>query len=61
MITKTMYPQPDCARSEWLNLNGEWAFSFDAPTYDAKINVPYPWGAPLSGIDESKAGTGFYR
>ena len=61
MITKTMYPQPDCARSEWLNLNGEWAFSFDAPTYDAKINVPYPWGSPLSGIDESKAGTGFYR
>jgi len=56
-----MYPQPDFARAEWLNLNGEWEFSFDAPAYDAKINVPYPWGSPRSGIDESRDGTGFYR
>lgn len=61
MITKTAFPQPDLERGEWLNLNGEWDFSFDAPDYDRKINVPYPWGSPLSGISESKNGTGFYR
>jgi len=61
MILKTAYPQPDFARSEWLNLNGTWAFSFDAPTYDMEIEVPYPWGSPLSGIRESKDGTGYYR
>ncbi|MBQ8510522.1 MAG: glycoside hydrolase family 2 [Clostridia bacterium] len=61
MIQKNAYPQPDFARAEWLNLNGAWDFSFDAPTYDKIIEVPYPWGSPLSGIDESKAGTGYYR
>lgn len=61
MCMKTMYPQPDFARGEWLNLNGIWDFSFDAPTYDKTINVPYAWGSPLSGIDESKPGTGYYR
>ena len=61
MVKKLLYPQPDFARAEWMNLNGEWDFSFDTPTYDKKINVPYPWGSPLSGISESKDGTGFYR
>ncbi|MBE6560785.1 MAG: glycoside hydrolase family 2 [Ruminococcaceae bacterium] len=61
MIMKTAYPQPDFARSEWLNLNGTWDFSFDEPIYDRTIEVPYPWGSPLSGINESKDGTGFYR
>ena len=61
MIMKKMFPQPEKERSEWLNLNGEWEFSFDAPVYDRKINVPYPWGSPLSGISESKDGRGFYR
>ncbi len=61
MIMKTNYPQPDFERGEWLNLNGEWEFSFDKPTYDSKINVPYPWGSPLSGISDSKNGTGWYR
>ncbi|MBQ2277520.1 MAG: glycoside hydrolase family 2, partial [Clostridia bacterium] len=61
MVTKTMFPLQDFARSEWLNLNGTWDFSFDEPTYDTVIEVPYPWGSPLSGIAESKDGTGFYR
>lgn len=61
MIMKNAYPQPDFARAEWLNLNGTWEFSFDEPRYDAQIEVPYPWGSPLSGIAESKDGTGFYR
>ncbi len=57
MIMKTAYPQPDFARSEWHNLNGAWDFSYvpsgpidDAPAYDLKIEVPYPWGSPLSGV-----------
>ena len=61
MIMKNMYPDPGFARGEWLNLNGEWEFSFDKPTYDTSINLPYPWGSPLSGISESKNGTGWYR
>ncbi len=61
MVKKLLYPQPDFARDNWLNLNGEWEFSFDEPKYDMKINVPYPWGSPLSGIDDSKDGTGYYR
>ena len=61
MVTKTMFPLQDFARPEWLNLNGTWEFSFDEPTYDTTIEVPYPWGSPLSGIAESKDGTGYYR
>jgi len=61
MVKKLLYPQPDFERGNWLNLNGKWEFSFDEPVYDTKINVPYPWGSPLSGISESKNGTGFYR
>lgn len=61
MVAKNLFPQPLVAREEWLNLNGEWDFSFDTPAYNDKINLPYPWGAPLSGINESKNGTGFYR
>ena len=49
MIMKNMYPDPGFARGEWLNLNGEWEFSFDKPTYDTSINLPYSWGSPLSG------------
>lgn len=61
MIMKNAFPQPDMRRSEWLNLNGEWDFSLDSPVFDRKINVPYPWGSPLSGIEDDKDGTGYYR
>ena len=68
MIFKTAYPQPDFARSDWYNLNGTWDFSFapegqtlDAPAYDGKIEVPYPWGSPMSGIACGDNGTGYYR
>lgn len=60
-MRKQAYPNPDFARQSWLNLNGEWQFSFDEPSFDGKIEVPYPWGSPLSGISESKNGKGFYR
>ena len=61
MLQKIRYPQPYKEVSQWLNLNGAWDFSFDAPTYDKVIEVPYPWGSPLSGIDEAKDGTAYYR
>ncbi len=60
-VRKTYYPQPDAQRSEWLNLNGTWVFSLDAPVYDRTIEVPYPWGSPLSGISDERDGRGYYR
>ncbi len=61
MILKTRFPEPDHARTSFLSLNGSWAFSLDTPTYDSTIEVPYPWGSPLSGISEERDGTGYYR
>lgn len=29
LIPRPEYPRPQCRRSAWNNLNGEWAFSFD--------------------------------
>jgi len=60
-VMKTCFPQPDVQRSEWLNLNGTWEFSLNEKTYAGTIEVPYPWGSPLSGVTEEKDGTGFYR
>jgi len=60
MIQKKHYPQPYKEVAEWLNLNGTWKFSFDKPVYDRKIEVPYPWGSPLSGISEEVDGTAYY-
>ena len=60
-MQKKAYPQPDFARNEWLNLNGSWEFSFDTPDLDQTIEVPYPWGSPLSGIEESRDATAYYH
>ena len=60
------HPRPDFARSEWQNLNGPWAFRFDKaevgeregwPTaaldsFPLTISVPFPWGSPLSGVED---------
>ncbi len=61
MLRKIMFPQPNFERKEWLNLNGTWEFSFDKAAYDRKIEVPYPWGSPLSGISDSTGDTAYYR
>lgn len=59
---KTAHPSPDRYREKWLNLNGEWDFSFDEPVFDKKINVPFSWTCPLSGIEAvDKKGTAYYR
>ena len=57
------HPRPDFERPDWVNLNGSWAFEFDkndqgvaqkwmngARKFSKTINVPFPWGAPLSGV-----------
>lgn len=58
---KLLHPRPDKWRSTYINLNGEWDFSLDAPTYDRRITVPFSWASPLSGIAENHKGTGYYR
>jgi len=66
------HPRPDFQRSAWQNLNGRWAFRFDpddagigeawynaTASFPLEITVPFPWGAPLSGV-EDEARIGWY-
>ena len=58
------HPRPDFERAEWMNLNGHWAFTFDAAlagkvlsgedcsVMDRKILVPFPWGSKLSEVED---------
>ena len=59
------HPRPDFERTNWINLNGIWDFEFDSlnigieknwangqTNFSKKINVPFPWGAPLSGVKD---------
>jgi hypothetical protein len=58
------HPRPDFERAEWLNLNGYWDFEFDTTDvgeaekwaegerpFAKKILVPFPWGSPLSEVE----------
>ncbi|MFV0341508.1 MAG: glycoside hydrolase family 2 protein [Anaerocolumna sp.] len=62
-----LYPRPQLERNDWMNLNGEWNFSFDDNRKgeterwyinfpkNQKIIVPYTYETALSGIkDESR-------
>ena len=60
------HPRPDLQRSEWLNLNGSWDFTFDsslvAPkAYSHKIQVPFPWGSKLSGVKDEADVAWYHR
>jgi hypothetical protein len=59
------HPRPDFERSDWINLNGYWDFQFDTNNrgeaenwaqskrdFTEKILVPFPWGSPLSEIED---------
>ncbi len=59
------HPRPDFERANWINLNGSWDFEFDSlnvglkqkwqsnnTQFSKKINVPFPWGSPLSGVKD---------
>ena len=51
-IPRPEYPRPQFRReNSWMNLNGEWEFSFDRDTFDMKIMVPYAYQTKLSGIN----------
>lgn len=62
-VPRPEYPRPQFERDCWLNLNGEWEFSFDdnnigiksmwyqSHDFDMKINVPFTYQCQLSGID----------
>ncbi|MFF2911462.1 glycoside hydrolase family 2 protein [Paenibacillus sp. NPDC057934] len=60
------YPRPQFVRSPWLDLNGEWDFSFDDDKAGVaerwmdhfpaaqKINVPFTYETKASGIGDEK-------
>lgn len=56
-----MYPRPQLRRQNWQPLDGEWQFAFsDASqpenvTFDRKIQVPYTYETPRSGINDETA------
>lgn len=52
-IPRPEYPRPQFVREDWLNLNGEWQFSFDKPAFDQKIIVPFAFQSKLSGIENT--------
>ncbi|MGG6310917.1 glycoside hydrolase family 2 protein [Paenibacillus macerans] len=74
-IPRPEFPRPDWQREDWFNLNGTWAFRFDpneeglanawqiqeASAYPDRIQVPFSWSSPLSGIGKNEAGIGWYR
>ena len=49
-IPRPEYPRPQFERDTWMNLNGEWQFSFDGPSFDRLITVPFAFQSKLSGI-----------
>ncbi len=65
------HPRPDFERTEWINLNGTWNFTFNQQLgtnaiqqnntdgFDLKIQVPFGWGSKLSGV-ENKGDQGWY-
>ena len=64
MIPRPEHPNPQFERRDWINLNGEWEFEYDAGMsgaerrwferahLDGKITVPFCMESPLSGIGE---------
>lgn len=58
------HPRPDFERTQWVNLNGYWSFTFDetlagkalagedCSVLDRKILVPFPWGSKLSEVED---------
>src|ERR1700759_3613666 len=58
------YPNPQFARTEWMNLNGEWEFAFDDENrgrqlgwqyglpLERRILVPFPYQSELSGVGD---------
>lgn len=61
-IPRAEYPRPQFERADWVNLNGEWSYSFDfsgsglerelykSTGFDDKITVPFCPESELSGV-----------
>ncbi|GGH10738.1 glycoside hydrolase family 2 protein [Paenibacillus segetis] len=74
-VPRSEHPHPHWQRLDWMNLNGQWSFSFDPGdegissqwqsnyeiAYDSLITVPFSWVSPLSGIGSDSKGIGWYR
>jgi beta-galactosidase/beta-glucuronidase len=66
-LPRQPYPRPHRVRPRWLNLNGWWEFAFDdddrglrdgwpfGKRFPLRIQVPFTFEAPLSGIGERAA------
>ncbi|TDM05249.1 glycoside hydrolase family 2 protein [Macrococcus lamae] len=64
-VLRQEYPRPQLKRNSWVNLNGEWDFSFDDKNVgqtehwnenfpdSLKINVPFAFQTKLSGIHDT--------
>lgn len=50
MIPRPEHPQPQFERADWINLNGEWSFTFEPGQPDRKILVPFCPESALSGV-----------
>ena len=62
-IPRAEYPRPQFERNAWINLNGEWTYSFDfggsglerewfkSTGFDQKIIVPFCPESKLSGVE----------
>ncbi len=62
-VPRPEYPRPQFERSAWINLNGEWTYSFDfgksgydkswmnKDKFDGKIIVPFCPESKLSGVE----------
>lgn len=61
-IPRPEYPRPQFERADWVNLNGEWTYSFDfsgsgmerelykSTGFDGRITVPFCPESELSGV-----------
>ena len=63
-IPRPEHPRPQFERADWLNLNGEWSFTFDfgksglelgrelfrSRGFESKIRVPFCPESALSGV-----------
>lgn len=62
-LPRAEYPRPQFERADWLNLNGEWSYTFDfvgsgmekafykSTGFDDKITVPFCPESKLSGVE----------
>ena len=61
-MERIAYPRPDFIRKTFQLLDGAWDFSFDEPTFEKTIIVPFSPECKMSGIDDKTVHSKlFYR